>query len=50
MMYCGEGEQQFLSMMKKINKYSIDKDGKLILMINEVPMMRFKVMDEPKDK
>lgn len=41
-MYCGEGEKQFLSMMEKINTYSFDADGKLNLMINEVPMMRFK--------
>lgn len=42
MMYCGEGEQQFRNMMKKINAYSFDADGKLNLMLNEVPMMRFK--------
>ncbi len=41
MMYCGEGEQQFLNMLKKINSYSIDKDGKLNLWMDEVPMMRF---------
>jgi heat shock protein HslJ len=43
MMFCeGGGEQTFVGMMKKINAYSIDKDGKLNLMLNEVPMMRFK--------
>lgn len=42
MMYCGDGEQQFLRMMKKINKYSFDQDGKLNLMIDDIPMMRFK--------
>ncbi|MGJ8591146.1 MAG: META domain-containing protein [Aquaticitalea sp.] len=42
MMYCGEGEQQFLNMMSKINAYSFDADGKLNLMIDDVPMMRFK--------
>ena len=42
MMYCGEGEKVFLSTMKKINKYSIDTDGKLNLMIDNVSMMRFK--------
>lgn len=50
MMYCGSGEQQFMNMMEKINKYSVDKDGKLNLMINEVPMMRFKRIDKPEDK
>lgn len=42
MMFCGEGEPQFLNMMKKINAYSFDADGKLNLMIDDVPMMRFK--------
>ncbi|HEA23421.1 MAG TPA: META domain-containing protein [Pricia antarctica] len=42
MMYCGQGEQQFRTMMKKINAYSFDADGKLNLMMNEVSMMRFK--------
>jgi heat shock protein HslJ len=43
MMFCeGGGEQTFLQTIKKINAYSIDKDGKLNLFINDVPMMRFK--------
>lgn len=42
MMYCGEGEKFFLNTIKKINKYTIDTDGKLNLMIDEVPMMRFR--------
>jgi len=42
MMYCGNGEGQFLNMIKKIDKFSIDKDHKLNLMIGDVPMMRFK--------
>ena len=43
MMFCeGGGEQTFLQMMKKINNYSIDNDGKLNLNIGEIPMMRFK--------
>jgi heat shock protein HslJ len=42
MMYCGEGEQQFLNMMKRINTYGYDSDGKLLLKLNEVPLMRFK--------
>lgn len=42
LMYCGEGEQQFLSMMKKINRYSLDENGKLNLMIDDIPLMRFK--------
>ena len=42
MMYCGEGEQTFLNMMKKINKYSFDDEGKLVLLLDDVAMMRFK--------
>lgn len=42
MMYCGEGEQAFLSMMKKINKYSFDDEGKLVFLLDDVAMMRFK--------
>ena len=42
MMYCGEGEKQFLNMMNKINAYGFDADGKLLLKLNDVPMMRFK--------
>ncbi|WP_130735254.1 META domain-containing protein [Flavobacterium sp. J27] len=42
MMYCGEGEKQFLNMMQKINQFQFDNEGKLNLMINDVAMMRFK--------
>ena len=42
MMFCGEGEKVFLNMIKKINKFSFDQDGKLNLLIGDVPMMRFK--------
>ncbi len=42
LMYCGEGEQQFLNMMKKVNRYSLDENGKLNLMIDDIPLMRFK--------
>lgn len=41
MMYCGEGERFFLNIIKKVNQYMMDSDGKLNLMIDEVPMMRF---------
>lgn len=43
MRYCeGGGEQVFLQTMDKVNKFSIDKDNKLNLMVDDVPMMRFK--------
>jgi len=42
MMYCGEGEQFFMKTIKKVNAFQLDSDGKLNLMFNEIPMMRFK--------
>ncbi|MDR7131439.1 heat shock protein HslJ [Algoriphagus sp. 4150] len=42
MMYCGEGESTFLNTMEKVNRYTVDDEGKLNLMIDDVPMMRFK--------
>ena len=42
MMFCDAGgEKAFLQIMKKINNYSIDQEGKLNLNIGDVPMMRF---------
>lgn len=41
LMYCGEGETQFLNMLKGIDSYSIDSNGKLNLLTNKIPMMRF---------
>ena len=42
LMYCGEGENVFLEMMKKINKFRFNEEDKLILMLDDVAMMRFK--------
>jgi len=42
MMYCGEGEQAFLKMMEKVNRFSFDDNGKLNLMLDNVIMLRFK--------
>lgn len=43
LMFCeGGGEQTFLQTIKKIDSYSIDKDGKLNLNMKDIPMMRFK--------
>jgi len=41
MMFCGGSERQFLQMMKKIDGYSVE-EGKLNLLVGDVPMMRFK--------
>ncbi len=46
MMYCGEGENFFLSTIEKVDNYHIDEEGKLNLNIAEVPMMRFKAVDK----
>jgi hypothetical protein len=40
MMFCGGGERQFLTMMQKIDGFTLE-EGKLNLLIGEVPMMRF---------
>ncbi len=45
MMFCGGGERQFLNMMEKIDGFII-KDGELNLMTGEVPMMRFKKVEQ----
>jgi len=42
MMYCGEGEQAFLKMMEKVNRFSFDDNGKLNLMLDDVTVLRFK--------
>jgi heat shock protein HslJ len=42
MMYCGEGENHFKNIIKKVNAYTIDEEGKLHLLIDDVTMMRFK--------
>ena len=42
MMFCGQGEKIFRDAIRKINKYKIDQDGKLNLMIDDVIMMRFR--------
>lgn len=42
LMYCGEGEQVFLTTIKNIETYGFDEDGKLILMFDDITMMRFK--------
>ena len=42
LMYCGEGETFFRNTIKKVNRFKIDENGKLNLMLDDVPMMRFK--------
>jgi heat shock protein HslJ len=48
MRFCeGGGEQAYFGMLKKVNKYTIDSDGKLLFLIDDVPMMRFKKVAKP---
>ncbi len=43
MRYCeGGGEQVFLKMIKEVNHYFINYEGKLFLNKGDIPMMRFK--------
>ena len=43
MRYCdGDGEQVFLKMIKEVNHYYIDYEGKLFLNKGDIPMLRFK--------
>ncbi|MCZ8089867.1 META domain-containing protein [Flavobacterium sp.] len=49
MRYCeGGGESAFFGMLKKISKPVIDSDGKLLLMMDDVPMMRFRKIETKK--
>lgn len=42
LMFCeGGGERQFLNMMQKVNAYSIDDEGRLNLLLDDIPMLRF---------
>ena len=41
-MYCGEGESFFLNIIQKIDHYEFDNEGKLNLVTDDVPLMRFK--------
>ncbi len=46
MMYCdGGGEAQFTQTIKKVDSYSFDSDGKLNLLVRDVPFLRFKKID-----
>ena len=47
LMYCGEGENFFRSGLQKIDGWNIDSEGRLNLLVGEVPMMRFHRMAAP---
>ncbi|MCF6131900.1 META domain-containing protein [Flavobacterium wongokense] len=43
MRWCeGDGEKAFMNMLGKVNKYAIDSYGKLLLLTDDIPMLRFK--------
>lgn len=49
MAYCESGgEEAFLKMLSQINRFAIDNDGKLLLLTDDVPMMRFKKINPDK--
>ncbi|WP_420457824.1 lipase family protein [Neolewinella sp.] len=45
MMYCGEGEGFFLRTLRQIETYHVDENGNLLLLVDDVPMMRFVPID-----
>lgn len=48
MIFCeGGGEEAFLKMLGKVNKFAIDSEGKLLLLMDDIPMMRFKKIAKP---
>jgi len=48
MIFCeGGGEETFLKMLGKVNKYTVDGDGKLILLTDNTAIMRFKKIAKP---
>lgn len=48
MIYCeGGGEGTFLKMLGKVNKLAFDSENKLLLLIDDIPMMRFKKIAKP---
>lgn len=47
MRYCeGGGEQVFLKMIKEVNHFYIDAEGKFFLNKGDIPMMRFKKINQ----
>lgn len=48
MRFCeGGGEETFMNMLGKVNKFTIDSEGKLLLLIDDIPMMRFNKITKP---
>lgn len=48
MIFCeGGGEEAFLRMLGKVNRIAFDSEGKLLLLTDDIPMMRFKKIAKP---
>ncbi len=47
LMYCGDGENHFRSIIQKVDGWRLTGDGKLELLIGDVPMMRFHKRSDP---
>ena len=42
LMYCGPGENVFRDMLGKIDGWTVDAEGKLNLLLGDIPLMRFR--------
>lgn len=47
LMYCGEGEDHFRTIIQKVDAWRLTEDGQLELLLGDVPMMRFKKASAP---
>jgi hypothetical protein len=41
-MYCGEGENHFRNIIRKVDGWRLTEEGKLELLLGDIPMMRFR--------
>ena len=47
LMYCGEGENHFRNIIQKVDGWRLTEDGKLELLLGDIPMMRFRKVTAP---
>jgi heat shock protein HslJ len=43
LMYCGEGENLFRESMRLVDQWEVDRDGKLVLLQEGQPVLRFRM-------
>ena len=41
LMYCGDGENHFRNIIRKVDGWRLTEEGKLELLLGDIPMMRF---------